>query len=567
MDIQYKLNKPQLTSVLLNSKYETQVWGRGTGKSNCLANKIHRNVKHLPRSSSVITGKTFTQILGTTLPSTLSFLERLGYKRDKDYFIGRRPPKSYGWTLPFEAPLSFDHYLVFGSKKGAVGFHLASQDRQGLSRGLNTDFEFTDETLLIDKDKYDKEIHATNRGNLDRYNLPFHHGIHHCTSMPFSASGKWILEAAEYYETERGIRLFDIWNKKCKMQLDLLTIDNPIEFAAHWNEITRLSQKIEPFVASGVNKDGTKNPWGGTLFTLANAFDNLHNLGMSYLKDQFARSSPLTFYIEVMNMILDKVEDAYYHLDGDQHIYYDSYDYSYVDSLDYNFEKLSQKDSRFDADVDKTQPLWIDFDFNSRITVMLVNQINGLVDETGIDTFNIVKEFYSKPATGRIMIDDIVREFCDYYKYHQHKTVMFVRDKYGDEGRANSSNTYNDLVIQRFKERGWNVAIVNYPGKEPPHHEKYLLLGNLFNEKVDYHPIRINGNHCKNLIISLNNTRVTEKDNRFSKDKRSESYTSGVLPEHATHFSDTFDKIVWVRYHQFVKPAYSAIPILIRSRI
>lgn len=566
MDIQFKLNNPQLSSLLLNAKHETQVWGRGTGKSSVFATKIHRNVKSLPRSSSVITGKTFTQILGTTLPSTVSFLERIGYVRDKDYFIGRKPPKSYGWTLPYEAPLDFSHYMVFGSKKGAVGFHLSSQDRNGLSRGLNTDFEFTDETLLLDKERYDKEIAATNRGNLDRYSLTFHHGTHHCTSMPFTQDSKWILNPAEYYYTERGIRLFDAWNKICRLQLDLLTIDDPVAFAAHWNEIARLRQAIQPFVATGINSDGTKNQWGGTLFSLANCFDNIQNLGMSYIKDQFKKSSPLTFYIEMMNMVLDKVEDAYYQLDNDMHIYYDSYDYNYIDSLDYNFSKLSSRDSRFDSDVDKTQPLYIDFDFNSRITVMLVNQINGLVDADGIDTFNIVKEFYTKPESGRIPIDDIVDEFCTYYNYHQDKIVMFIRDKYGDEGRANSSETYNEQVISRFLRRGWNIVEINYPGKEPPHHDKYLLLANLFNCNIDYFPIRINGNNCKNTIISLNNTRVIEKDNRFSKDKGSERLNSGVLPEHATHFSDTFDKIVWVRYHAYAKGTQTSIPIRIKSR-
>ena len=566
MNKEFSLNSPQLTSFLLNAKHEIQVWGRGTGKSNCLGLKIDRNVKYLPRSSGVITGKTFTQLLGVTLPSTISFLERIGYRRDKDFFIGRKPPKSYGWTLPYEAPINFDHYMIFGSKKGAVGFHLSSQDRQGMSRGLNTDFEITDETLLINKERYDKEIHATNRGNLDRFTAHFHHGSHHCTSMPYGAGGKWILEAGEYYEKERGIRLFDIWNKVCKMQLDLLSIDDPAEFAAHWNEIGRIRSKIQPFVATGVNLDGTKNPYKGTLFTLANAFDNIRLLGMSYIRDQYAKSSPLIFAVEVMNMMLDRVEDAYYHMDDELHVYHHATDHSYVDSLDYDFERLSKRNSRFDADVDRNAPLWVVFDFNARITNMLVNQVNSLVAADGEETFNIINEFYSKPSQGAVMIDEIVDSFCDYYRYHQDKTVVLVRDKYGDEGRANSSQTYNEQVIWRFYKLGWNVIIEDYPGKEPPHHEKYLLLSNLFSGKLGYYQLKVNGQNCKNLVVALNNAKVIEKDGHFAKDKRSEAASSGIAPEYATHFTDAFDKIIWVRYHRWKEPSAPIIPIRIHSR-
>lgn len=542
-------NKAQLPSVILAPKHEVSIHGRGTGKTNIQGWKVQRIIKQMPRSSSVITGKTYTQLLQRTLPPMISFLERLGYVRNKSFFIGQKPPES--WKLPYEAPVkSFDRYITFGTPKGAVGFHLASQDREGMSRGLNTDFEMTDESLTIIKDRYDREIHATNRGNLDKFgHIPFHHGTHHASSMPFTADGKWLLESAKYYEEEAGIRIFEIWNRVVKMQLELLSIDNPSEWKNQWNEIARVRKQIAPFIS----KDGV-------LFTLANAFDNIENVGLSYIKEQQRTMPPLTFMIEIMNMVIDKVEDAYYQYDNEKHFYYSSYNYTFIDSLDYNFSKLGSPDSRFDSDCDSYSPLMVVADLGANISLLLACQCNELVEE-GIETFNFLKEFYVVPETGKVMIDELVDNFCNYYRLHHDRTILFFKDKYGDEGRANSSKTYNNQMIDRFIKNDWNVIVIDYPGKEPPHHEKYLLWSNILKENSKNLPIvRVNGNNCKSFIIASCNTKVIEKDGRFTKDKSSEHKNSSIPAHEATHSTDAADKIIWIYVNHYKKQNSSFIP-------
>lgn len=535
-------NPAQLTSVLINPKDEIQVWGRGTGKSTGQAWKMKRIVETMPRSSSIITGRTYTQILTRTIPPTIAFFEKLGYVRNKDFFIGKKPPKSWKWKEPYQAPVSYDHYFVFGSPKGSVGFHLASQDRVGSGRGFNTDFEFTDESLTLDIDRYNKEIHATNRGNLHEFgHLPWHHGSHHSTSMPYSKDGKWLLEAGNYYEQEAGIRYKELWNRVVRMQIDLLEIpkDKPKEFAMQWNEIQRLRRRMTPFPS----KDGM-------LFTLSNAFDNLDNVGLSYIRDQYKTTPHLTFLIEIMNMIIDKVEDCYYNLDPDKHVYHDSYNYSYIDSLDYDFKRLGSPNSRFDKDVDRNQPLKMVQDWGAAISWIIIGQDNTLVDRDKRLTKNYVKEFYAKPQTGHVMIDDVIDQFCEYYKHHNDKTVIYYKDKYGDERQANSTMTYNQQAIDRLRSKGWHVILHEEKAKEPPHHEKYLLWSNVFKENNDKFPtVRINGNNCKFLIIAMQNTKVKEKDGKFSKDKSSESSKSKTPVEEATHSTDAADKLLWVDYN------------------
>ena len=89
---------------------------------------------------------------------------------------------------------------------------------------------------------------------------------------------------------------------------------------------------------------------------------------------------------------------------------------------------------------------------------------------------------------------------------------------------------------------------------EPPQHDKFLLIQNIFKEADPRFPgIRFNGVRCKFSIISMNNTRVTEHDGRFGKDKKSESSRSGVLPEEATHFGDAIDKIIWTKFNSTLR--------------
>ena len=45
----------------------------------------------------------------------------------------------------------------------------------------------------------------------------------------------------------------------------------------------------------------------------------------------------------------------------------------------------------------------------------------------------------------------------------------------------------------------------------------------------------------------MNNTRVIDKDGKFTKDKSSER-SDRILPEEATHFGDAVDKRIWTKY-------------------
>ncbi len=565
------LNVAQQRTVLLAPKNKVNIEGRGTGKSFIVGWDINMINRMMPRAVTAVTGSTYGQLLTRTLPSTFKFLQSLGYRKHEskkkpgNYVIGRKPPENF--YRPYEELMQHDNVISFSNGNAIV---LLSQDRAGSARGANVDYEILDEALTINKARYDEETSPTNRGNEEKWGkrsqnpMPWHHGFHYVSSMPYSNEQKWLLDYGKYYEEEKGIRIFDIWNRIVKLQLQLIDAkkDNDTKmFRDIWNETIRLKNQIAPFVSKS-----------GTLFTLANALDNVENVGFSYILREYEKQTMFTFLVEIMNMIIDTVEDCYYHIDTSKHVYYGAYNddflRGYADDTNWDFQKLGSPDSRFDLDCDPGKPLEVVPDWGAKISLFSVAQERNFdfVTKQAIPTDNIINEFYVKPdESPGVMINNLIDQFCEYYRHHAKKEVFYYHDKYGDHKQPNAKNSkpYNSQAIERFQYHGWRVFSRHHRGQEPPQHEKYLLWLNILkkDDKDNIFPnVRFNGQKCKYTLISMNNTQVIDKDGKLQKDKSSERKNS-VLPEEATHFGDAVDKRIWTKYgHLLTKRSSIFIP-------
>ena len=307
-DEEISVNPFQFNAILLSAKVKVHVAGRASGKSFQNGYELYDNIKIMPRGITTITQRTYGQALTKTLPSTFKLLEKFGLKRYNpktktgDYVVCQKPPA--GFLTPHEKILSYDNAISFINGHAAV---LLSQDTN--SRGPNADFNITDEALTLDKEKFDAEVAPTNRGNEDVFGrlskkpLLKHHGLLFTSSMPYTSEQRWLTEFAKYYEEEAGIRLFDTWNRIVKLQMQLIEATEQKDsrlFRDIWQETVTIRKKIAPFVS--------KN---NVLFTVGNAFDNIKNLGMSYIMNQYRTMDLMTFMVEIMNLYLDKVDDCF----------------------------------------------------------------------------------------------------------------------------------------------------------------------------------------------------------------------------------------------------------------
>ncbi len=556
------LNKPQLSSVILNAKNKVDIWGRGTGKSFLVGWDINLINRTMPRALISVTGQTYGQLLTRTLPSTFKFLENLGYLKDKNFVVGKRPPKSF--YTPIEKLMKHDNVISFSNGNAIL---MLSQDRIGSARGPNVDYEILDEAITINKERYDQETSPTNRGNEEMWGpqspdpIPWHHGFHYVSSMPHTSLQKWLLDFAKYYHQEAGINIFSIWNRLVKLQMELIpaAIDQDSKlFREIWNETTRLRRQINPIISNN-----------SLCFTLANAFDNIQNVGFSYIIREYEKQTLMTFLIEIMNIYIDQVEDCYYRIDESKHVYYhatnDDFIRDMAENTDWDFQKLGTPDSRFDLDCNPNKPLEIAPDWGATIALFSIGQERSFdfVTRQAVDTDNFINEFYIKPETSKdVMINALVDEFAKYYRYHADKTVFYYRDRYGDTRNPNVKNakSYNDQAISRLEKAGWLVMSRTHRGMEPPQHDKFLLWGNiLLGSDPKFPRVRFNGSKCKYTLISMNNTQVIESEGKFKKNKSSER-SKTILPEEATHFSDAVDKRMWTKYGELLKQDSTFIP-------
>ena len=564
-------NQAQLPKLLLRAKCEVAVEGRGTGKSFDIGFKMDSIIRSMPASVTALTGKTYGQLLTRTLPSSLKLLNQIGYQKDVNYVVGKKPPAWFKDS--YETLSKFDNVISFSN---GTRFAMISQSEPGSGRGANVDYEIADEALLLDREQYNNEVSPTNRGNLEFFGrksehpVAMHHGFKFSTSMPINKEGRWVLEFGNYYYDERGIRLFDVWNRIVMQQVELLKVvfqyknaanngrsaeaaDIVSEFKHQWNEIVRLKRQITPFVSKE-----------GVLFTLSNAFDNLDMLGFDYLLKNHKLLPVLIFMVEIMNMYYDKVEDCFYSLQEKKHIYYNFYDNDRIigeaQRVDYDIADGQFDSSVYDRDCDTNAPLELSFDWGSSICLMTVQQprywdfVQGCASQTVCQTQ--INEFFVKPDGGdNMMIRDLIGKFARYYEHHKCRQVVYYKDRYGDHKNPAvlNSMTYNEMAIAELQKYGWDVDIEQHPGMEPPQSDKHLLWSIVLGEVDPNIPrFRINGDKCKYSIISMNNAKVKTVEGKLQKDKKSERPDSGVLPEEATHFSDAVDKLMWTKYAFFL---------------
>jgi len=545
------LNAPQQLSVINDAKSEVDIHGRGTGKSYIIGWEINKIVREMPRSITAITGRTFGQVLTRTLPSTLKFLEKLGYEKDKDFIIGGKPLKKLGFKEPYEKVTKYENFISFAN---GTGFLILSQERKGSARGPNLDREIVDEALTLNKKRYDEEVSPANRGNEEHFGfkspkrISQHHGFRYVSSMPYTREQMWLLDYGNYYKEEAGIQIFDIWNRIIKLQLQLIEACKAGDKRLYkdiWNEVVRQKKKMSPFVS----KDGI-------LFTLANAFDNIQNLGMSYIVREYDKQTLLTFMVEILNWIIDQIEDCYYSLDSQTHIYYDAYNDDYIrgvaENSNWDAEQLENENCQFDLDCDPNRAIEIVPDWGAKIALFSIGQERNYNFATKIvqPVDCTINEFFVKANSPGVMIDDLVDKVCKYYGPHPTRKIVYFRDRYGDSRQPNAKNskTYNEQAVDRFIKNGWDVETRVHKGMEPPQHDKYLLWMNILKGKDTRYPkFIINGRKCKYTLISMNNTKVIDKDGKFEKDKSSERKNS-ILPEEATHFGDAVDKRMWTKY-------------------
>jgi hypothetical protein len=299
-------NRPQmlLMSLMPHLKIMMNIWGRATGKTTAMGGVVKTVWADMPRSINIIETSSFHKFYSEIIPSLRSGLEKHGLYENLHYFIGKKPPTSWNWDLPYQYPHVVDNtiFSCYGS-----AHVLVSQDAKGGGLGLNVDSVIRDEVKLLNPEKSFQQVNGTKRGS----NVKAFEGKKTFmsevgfTSAPTTQRESWILDYCEMLEKSNGLGM---------------------------------------------------SLWATTL-------ENQHNLAKNYLDEQRKLFIYQWLYdAEFFNILPKKVMDAFYALFSEDQHGYTNRDYHGFKGFDSTYEPSSLDD----GDINHRQEIIFGIDYGGR---------------------------------------------------------------------------------------------------------------------------------------------------------------------------------------------------------
>lgn len=313
--VKFAYNPPQLAIKLSSARHKMVVAGRGVGKTTMLADDMGDLARIMPRGKEGFIGQTYFHIKTKSMPVIINHWEKLGFKKDLHYFVGRKPPKTWGIIEAYMPPLDYKNAILF---RNGYTIEFLSMDRPEMARSGSYDFLRGDEAAKIKHSALTADIFPANRGNNDRFgHLRRHHGTMFTTTHALNQLGHWVYDYEQYALEDK----------------DYFYIE-------------------------------------------ASARENIKILGENFFKDHKRTMPQILYNLEILNIKPKKLSNVFYpKFNYETHTYPPSYNYHFIDDdSDNNEGLLSATDSRIDADVLENQALDLSFDFGARINCLVVGQ-------------------------------------------------------------------------------------------------------------------------------------------------------------------------------------------------
>jgi hypothetical protein len=192
---------------------------------------------------------------------------------------------------------------------------------------------------------------------------------------------------------------------------------------------------------------------------------------------------------------------------------------------------------------DRTQPLYIGMDFGVAINCIRAFQLYG----------NILTQISEhKVLSGSGIHTHCAAAFAKHYPTHR-SSVEFFYDNTGNNPQINATTTFADDVVATLRRLGLRVNKRTSGGTNPFHHLKHLLWTKVLAEDDDRFPRYRHHASCVDSWRSMQDAKGKRNANgKYEKDKGSERSVK-VKPEHATHYSDAGDFVLFGLYWRLIR--------------
>ncbi len=495
-------NKGQMYVHEIGANSKCIVSSRRFGKSDgIMGPDLLYDVQHMPQSVGWIYQATYKQLLSRTLPSTLAFFKRYGYREDYHYFVGRKAPKWMKFKMPYIQPNDWSKCIHFYN--GSV-VHMLSQDVRFSANSLTADWGKVDEARSIRKEKMFEEAIPTLSGTNPVFEKCHKwKGLTIVSDMPTSKQGQWVVDMEQRMDADLILAIegtlseINFYRDKYKYLPELPT-----------NVIRIISKlKDELFFLR-------KHAF---LYKEYDTIENIELLGVDYIKEQKRNLPPVIFQTSIMNKRIRKLTDGFYpNLDPDTH-YYDAFNNSYIDNLrtdkgTLDLKKIADDNCLSDGDIDIDTPLAIALDYNANINWII----------TGQRVEPEMRTLSSKFVKFNRKLRALCKDWCEYYKYIVDKNVIYYYNEtalekgYADEESESFAEIVNDVLTNH----GWDVQMV-FIGKTWSHKLKHQYIDDALTGKKYLFP-KFNRTNNKFLLPAMEMTGTRYGKWGFEKDKSGE---------------------------------------------
>ena len=248
----------------------------------------------------------------------------------------------------------------------------------------------------------------------------------------------------------------------------------------------------------------------------------------------------MVYEVEIEGKRVSRLPNGYYPTFNDKrHVTFET--------AKHNFDDKNSLWLPTDDFLNNSKPLEISCDFNAAFTSLIVGQQTG--NEQRIDNNLYVKPKQVITEETKIsLVRELVELFVKEYANNTSKHVEVFGDRNGQNRSPNASQTSYEQIKQVLAEHKWSCKI-NVADTNQDHKTRHFAIEELLSEaQTNYPKVRINGNKCKYLIYSIQNTPIT-KD--WKKNKSSEE-SDAIPQEKATHLSDCFDYLIYCKFAKLV---------------
>lgn len=508
----FYLHKQQRRWFCVDANSSTNICGRRWGKSIPIGLRIRGNVLEMPKSTGVFVASSFRQAHSRTLPAALMALDQLGIKRDIHYVIGKRPDKRLGFDSPYFLPSDLHDVVWFCN--GTIMIIVSQEVPMG-SNSLTVNWLIGDEAKGLSYEKLSNELFPAMGGSSVHFNsvekYPHLWGFHFFTDMPVTPDGLWLINRYEKYQDE------DLYNTIIRGSIRLAKLESlpPNEYRNR--EISMLRKQLALL----------KNKC--LYFTIRPSLDNIRIIGADYFKRMERELTPEVFDAEILSRKVKDVKGKFYpNYSPLIHTYHAT------DNSKLNDYRQQTYDCLLDTDLQINKPIAISFDYNAQITWLVASQVQGRYHRT-------LKSFYTKYERR---LREVIQDFCEYYKPHKNKTVIYYYD--ATAKGTNYIESAHDAVFvvhEEFSKYGWTV-VDKYLSTPMAHDKKHLLINDAFNGQGNLFPMfNADNNEALLTAIPLAGAKRGGKGG-FQKDKSKEKAeeTDENLPyEHRTDGTDAWD--------------------------